>query len=164
MQNRLRSNREEQNRLQRKSAFKSITPSKTRQEKGPEANINNIMKTFGVNTPQRQGVYGQTVDYNMDLASASSIVGEALEAYQKLPDKLKSRYRTLDEFRKGMESGTIKPADLMDERQLQLALQQEQEREHKERKEKTHDGNDPDDTETLRNRNKSTVDKEDKTK
>lgn len=102
-------------RLRKSSALRTGTKSRVRQELGPETDINNILKRFGLNAPQRQGVYGQTIDYNMDLATARSTVSEALDAYMTLPDKLRARYRTLDEFRKGVESGAIKPADLSDE-------------------------------------------------
>lgn len=162
---RQRSDDEEQSRLRLKSRLRTGDKSRTRQEKGEETNINHIMKTFGVNTPQRQGIYGQTIDYNMDLAAASGIVSEALEAYQRLPEKLKARYRTLEEFRKGLDSGQIKSADLQDPRQLALDLQREEERKIKERKETALDREKQDtDHQSLRERNKSPVDKETTTK
>lgn len=99
-------------RLRNRTALVSKSKSRTRQESGPDTNINNILRRFGMQAPQRQGIYGQTVDYNVDLATARSYVSEALDAYMMLPDTLRARYRTLDEFRRGVESGAIKPADL----------------------------------------------------
>lgn len=160
IKHRRQTDKAEQDRLREATMISTGTISKVRQELGPDTNINNILKKFGVNAPQRQGIYGQTIDYNMDLASAQSIISEATTAYQQLPEKLRARYRSLEEFRRGMESGAIKPADLQDERQLQLDLKREQEKEVKERSEKGRiTGKDPDD-ESLRKRNNKKVDTE----
>jgi len=107
-----KANAERRTRLRKATALVMKTPSRTRQEGGADANINNILKRFGIAAPQRQGVYGQTIDYNMDLATARATVSEAIAPYMELPEALRARYRTLDEFRRAAESGAIKPADL----------------------------------------------------
>lgn len=87
-------------------------PDMTRQEFKQEADINNILKRFGVGALQRQGIYGTEVDYNLDLQQAITATREAQDAYTRLPTALKNRYSTLDDFIAGYNAGHIKPADL----------------------------------------------------
>lgn len=127
---------QEQQRLSTKSRITMTTASRTRQELGVETDINKILAKFGINAPQRQGAFGETIDYNMDLALATSVVSEALNAYNTLPQTLRKRYRTLDEFRKGLEAGQIKPADLESEAAQQLRNRKIQHEELEQRKKK----------------------------
>lgn len=94
------------------TAYQTVGPDMARQEFREEADINTILRKFGATAQQRQGVWGSTIDYNIDLQTALDATHDAQLAYQQLPEKLRQRYPTLDEFMAAANAGNIQPADL----------------------------------------------------
>jgi hypothetical protein len=81
--------------LQADSSAASIacTPEedRARQEFAKDADINILLKRFGVNLPVRHPEYG-VVDFDLDLQGAYRAVQEAREGFARLPAHLRERY------------------------------------------------------------------------
>lgn len=80
---------------------------RARQEFKDDADINNVLKRFGVNAPQRQVQYKE-IDYNLDLQTAIHARAEAEDAYKQLPENLRSRYKTVDQLLEAIRVGRLK--------------------------------------------------------
>lgn len=81
-------------------------PSQVRQELAHESDINFILSRFGIQTQQRVMVYGQEIDYNLDLQEALAAIASAKTASFNVPDELKTKYPTWREVLEGAENGT----------------------------------------------------------
>lgn len=83
----------------------------TRQEFKTDADINTILKRFGVH-----GIGGinekkpefRTVDYNLDLATAYSAIEQAKQAHNQLPANLRDRFKTWPELLNALDRGELK--------------------------------------------------------
>lgn len=71
------------------------------------ADITEIMKSFGVFSPQKQLYFGE-VDYSIDLQQALGAIADAKAAWQVMPPDVKKEFRTWQELLNALESGQIK--------------------------------------------------------
>lgn len=83
------------------------TPDKARQEYKDEADINVLLGRFGVHAPQKQMVFGQEVDYNLDLQQALTAIADAKTAHRELPENLRERYPTWQSLLNALETGAL---------------------------------------------------------
>lgn len=79
---------------------------RTRQEDAQDADINYILSRFGVGAPQRPIQYGR-VDYDMDLATAYSVLHEAELAHSRLTRTMRERYPTVQDMLNGIAKGDL---------------------------------------------------------
>lgn len=79
----------------------------TRQEDKLDADINHLLGRFGVGLPVKQPEWGKTIDYSLDLQTAMGAIDEAKQAFQDLPDNLREKYRTWQNFLNAIESGRL---------------------------------------------------------
>ena len=77
---------------------------RTRQEFAKDADINLLLKRFGVNLPVRQPEYG-VVDFDLDLQGAYRAVAEARAGYGQLPAHLRERYPSWEAIVRAIEAG-----------------------------------------------------------
>lgn len=94
----------------------SDLPDLARQEFKDEADVNWILARFGVHGPSRQVVYGE-VDYTIDLQQAYALVDDVEHALRRMPQHLRTQFRTAAEFLEALDAGLIKPDDLKDPNQ-----------------------------------------------
>lgn len=78
-----------------------------RQEFKDEADINILLKRFGVFAPQKQLQFGH-VDYGLDLQQAFAAIADAKRAWQVMPADVKSEFPTWQSLLNAIESGQIK--------------------------------------------------------
>lgn len=78
-----------------------------RQEFKDDADINNILRKFGLNTPQQQPTYGTEVDYTIDLQQALSAISQARQSWKSLPANLKEKYPDWQSLLNAIEAGTL---------------------------------------------------------
>lgn len=81
----------------------------TRQEDEPAANINNILKSFGIHQPMRTGYMG-SIDFQMDLRDAIELQKAAARMYDSMPDELAAQFPTPEDLQKGIADGTLEAA------------------------------------------------------
>lgn len=99
--------------LQQRTAISTATslfrdpdkPDPVRQEFKADADVNTILKRFGVE--QRQVTYGEA-DTDLDLQGALEAVRSADEAFQGLPKNLRDKYRNMKNLLNAIESGALK--------------------------------------------------------
>lgn len=89
----------------KRSALQCNTPSLTRQEYRTEADINELLKRFGVTT--RIPVWGQTVDFNLDLQTALAAIRDVKRAYRDLPDNLREKYKSWQSLMNAIDQGRL---------------------------------------------------------
>lgn len=75
----------------------------TRQEFKDEADINIILKRFGVQSGP-MGTYGE-VDYTIDLQQALAAIASANQAHFNVPPELQGKYRTWRDVLNAAETG-----------------------------------------------------------
>lgn len=78
----------------------------TRQEFKDDADINNILRKFGVLTNDRQPLF-QGTDYNLDLQQALSSIAQAKAAHGELPENLRARYPTWQSLLTALDNGSL---------------------------------------------------------
>lgn len=80
----------------------------TRQEFRDEADINVLLKRYGVGSgpPLRDPIYGE-VDYDLDLMGAYTAVRQAREAFQRLPQDVREAYPSWDQLLAGIGAGAV---------------------------------------------------------
>lgn len=79
-----------------------------RQEDKADADINNILKRYGIGTgQQRQPFFGE-IDYDLDLQNARQAVRDAEHLWLKLPDPIRDKYPTWQQVLSAAESGQLK--------------------------------------------------------
>lgn len=79
----------------------------TRQEHKDEADINSLLKRYGVGVPQRPPVWGE-VDFDLDLQTAHKAITTAKEVHAGLPADLKAKYPNWQSLLNGLENGQLK--------------------------------------------------------
>lgn len=79
---------------------------KARQEKKDEADINVILKKFGVQPSNRTPLFTE-VDYDLTLQSALDATHQAKEAYSQMPRQLRDKYPTWQSFLTALDAGAI---------------------------------------------------------
>lgn len=103
----------------------------TRQEFKDEADINNILARYGINTPLRQMQWGQEIDERLDLQQALFAISEAQKI--QVPEELRSQFPTWQAILNGVETGEYQHAlkELEDgkAREKQLADQRQRDAE-----------------------------------
>lgn len=95
-----------QKRWSKLSALHCTTPSLTRKEFAADADINLLLKRFGVTT--RIPEWGKTVDFNLDLQTALGAIRDVKRAYRELPDNLKSKYKSWQSLMNAIDQGRLK--------------------------------------------------------
>lgn len=75
----------------------------TRQEYAADADINTLLRRYGVGVPQKQVVYGEA-DFSMDLQQAFGAVEAAKRMFDQLPGELKKKYPTWQAVLNAIES------------------------------------------------------------
>lgn len=81
-----------------------------RQEFRDEADINILLGRFGVNVNQRQAVFGQELDYNLDLQTAIEAADAGKKAWAAQPEELRQRYPSFRHMVDAIESGEYEQA------------------------------------------------------
>lgn len=93
----------------------SESPDMARQEFKNEADVNELLKRFGVGTPlpSRQGEFGKAVDYDLDLQTALAAIAQARNAYSTMSNDLQRKYPSWQRFLNAIERGelTLHPTD-----------------------------------------------------
>lgn len=82
----------------------SKDPGLTRQEQAADADINNIMKRFGVSESQRPVMYGEQ-DFTYDLQQSIEAVREVKNAHAAMHTDLKKVFPTWQRFINAVETG-----------------------------------------------------------
>lgn len=82
------------------------TEDRTRQEFRDEADLNILLKRFGVGNNQRPLTFGE-VDYTIDFQQALSAINDARDAWRKLPPAVRDRYPTWRDLLNATESGSL---------------------------------------------------------
>lgn len=77
---------------------------RARQEFAKDADINLLLKRFGLNLPVRHPEYG-VVDFDLDLQGAYRAVAEARAGYDQLPAHLRERYPSWEAIVRAIEAG-----------------------------------------------------------
>lgn len=83
----------------------------TRQELAPDTDINTLLARFGVDGQMRQPIYGETIDYDMNLQTAINITAQAQDIMHHVPQELRDKYRNWREVLDATETGQYQ-ADL----------------------------------------------------
>lgn len=89
------------------TATTPVGDSLTRQEFKDDADVNLLLKKYGVDTPVRAFQQAQftEVDYNVDLQQALAAVNEAKRVTGAVPEELRDKYPTWKHVLDGVESG-----------------------------------------------------------
>lgn len=82
------------------------TTSVARQEFKDEADINIMLKRFGVNHQQRTLTFGEQ-DYTIDLQAALSAIDQSKRVYARMAPEVKEIYPTWQKFVSGLNSGAL---------------------------------------------------------
>lgn len=78
-----------------------------RQEFKDDADINNLLKRFGVENQQRTTIPFGEADYTIDLQQAMHSVSDAQRAYSRMDPAIKKLYPNFEKFLRGMNSGDL---------------------------------------------------------
>lgn len=78
----------------------------TRQEQGPDTDINAMLARFNVGAPTRPAQFG-TQDFTIDLQQAMHALQEARIMYDRVPEGLKKRYPTWQALLAALDSGEL---------------------------------------------------------
>lgn len=95
----------QQRRFSKLTALRCTTPSLTRQEFKADADINELLKRFGVTT--RLPEWGKTVDFNLDLQTALAAIRDVKRAYRDLPDNLRAKYKSWQSLMNAIDQGRL---------------------------------------------------------
>lgn len=79
---------------------------RARQEYAKDADINILLKRFGVNLPVRNPEYGE-VDFDLDLQGAYRAVADAREGFSKLPAHLREKYGSWEALFSAIGNGEV---------------------------------------------------------
>lgn len=79
-----------------------------RHELTNEADINQILKRFGVGFQSRTPEYGTSVNYDMNLQTALEAVDLAKVTYDDMPKALRAKYPNWLSFLSALEAGRIR--------------------------------------------------------
>lgn len=80
----------------------------TRQEHKDEADINYLMKRYGqVPGTGRPVQFGEQLDFDFDLMRAFEALSDARSSYDKLPDRLRAKYPSIESLMTALESGEL---------------------------------------------------------
>lgn len=82
-------------------------PDRARQEFKDEADINILLRRFGVTVPQKQVTYGEA-NFDLDLQQAHAAVREAKEGFARLPEELRKKYPSWKSIFNAIQSGELK--------------------------------------------------------
>lgn len=79
----------------------------TRQEFADDADVNKLLKRYGIDTPVRAFQQAQftEIDYNVDLQQALGAIQEAKRAHGAVPEELKEKYPTWKHVLDAVETG-----------------------------------------------------------
>lgn len=80
---------------------------RTRQELKIDTDVNDMLRRFGVNVPQKTPVFGKEVNFDLDLQQALGAIDQAKEAYKTMPNDLQRRYPTWQRFLNAIERGDL---------------------------------------------------------
>lgn len=80
----------------------------TRQEFKNDADINILLRRFGVNTPQRPGATFGEVDYDLDLHTAMQATLQLHHAWSKAPADVRERYPSPNDLFHATQTGELK--------------------------------------------------------
>lgn len=99
----------------------------TRQEDAPDADINRLMKRFGVTgqMPQPRIGTSSVVDFDVDLQGALIVINQTKEAHASLPKHIRKRYPTWQALLTAVEQGTVKPEHLQEPQEAPAAASNE---------------------------------------
>jgi len=93
-----------------------------RQEFKDEADINILLRRFGVGTPSRVPQFGGEYDFDIDLQKAKNAIAETQRAYNALPPNLKEKYKDWQTLLNAIQSGQLR----IDMRQYQEEVKTEE--------------------------------------
>ena len=79
----------------------------TRQEFAEEADVNYLLRTYGVDTPVNRVPQFGEVDWDLDLHSAHISMDRAQHAFFHLPLELRQKYKTTAAMLDAMNSGEL---------------------------------------------------------
>lgn len=79
---------------------------RTRQEFKQEADINDLLRRFGIGVPQKQTVFAE-VDFQLDLQSAYQAVADVKEGWDRLPPHIKQKYPTWEAISDALTTGKL---------------------------------------------------------
>lgn len=85
-----------------------------RQEFKDEADVNVLLRKFGVGVPQKPNPVFGDVDYTVDLQSALTAAREASFAWSKLPMTIRTKYRNWSGVLDAIERGALKVDQLQE--------------------------------------------------
>lgn len=78
-----------------------------RQEFKDDADINRILRNFGVENQQRTMVQFGEADYTIDLQQAMHSINDTQRAYEKMDPAIKGIYPTFEKFIRGVRMGAV---------------------------------------------------------
>lgn len=84
----------------------SDLPDMTRQEGKEDADINVLLRKFGVGIPQRQIVYG-SADFDMDLQQAYAAIEEVKGAWFLMPEEIRTKYKDWPTLMVALDAGEL---------------------------------------------------------
>lgn len=96
---------DQQKRFSKQTALRCITPSLTRQEFAAEADINQLLKRFGVTS--RIPEWGKSIDFNLDLQTALGAIRDVKRAYRELPENLRAKYKSWQSLMNAIDQGRL---------------------------------------------------------
>lgn len=77
---------------------------RARQEFAKDADVNLLLKRFGLNIPVRHPEYGE-VDFDLDVQGAYRAVAEAREGFARLPAHLRERFPSWEALMAAVANG-----------------------------------------------------------
>lgn len=77
-----------------------------RQEFRDEADINYMLSRFGITQPRGAPTYGEWDD-SIDLQSAIESVREARAGYRTLPEELRRKFPSMEDFLRAIDNGSL---------------------------------------------------------
>jgi hypothetical protein len=106
----------------------------TRPEFAHDAQINNLLNKFGIDTPVRTGGQPMEIDYTVDLQQAMSALHAAKHATLTIPPELRNKYPNWTAVLSGTETGTYQQdlADLTAHKQAKAKQEAEKTRDEDE--------------------------------
>lgn len=84
----------------------------TRQEGKEDADVNNLLRRYGIGIPLREGLRYGEMDYTIDLQQAHQSISNAESFWLKLPPELKTKYPTWEHLLRAAGTEQLK-ADLL---------------------------------------------------
>lgn len=78
----------------------------TRQEYKDEANLNNLLAKFGIESSSKKPLYGEQ-DFDIDLQQALESIHDARRAYDILPDDVREKYGNWRQLLEAAEAGHL---------------------------------------------------------